>query len=235
MFFRTLAFFALTSSAQAGDVSQATQDAMLHVLAHEMGHAVLREFDLPILGSEEVIADDFATWFVFTMLPDRAEAIVSAIATQEMVSDEETSMFGEYMPSDQRAGRMVCLLYGQDPDRFGNMAERFGLEGDEAAACRDSSSEIARSWRRTMAPYWMPEGARVTEVSVRADDTQTALALVESDFGATAYELLSAVDWHSQVKLVVAECDGSAVWSRNGRRITICDQYVQRFEAVLGD
>lgn len=35
--------------------------ALVHVAAHEIGHAFLREFDHPVLSPEETIADDFAT------------------------------------------------------------------------------------------------------------------------------------------------------------------------------
>lgn len=216
-------------------LSQSTQDALLHVVAHEIGHAMLREFDLPVLGPEEDIADDFATIFVYQVMPDRAEAIVAARARQNMADGGDAVMFGEYRSDDQRAGRSVCVLYAQDPSRFERLAQQFGLEGDEASACRDFGTEVARSWRRVIDAYKLPEGARVNEAGLRLSDAPLAQAFGASGARDEAFALLSYIDWHSRVTLTIEECDGSAGWSRNGRRIRICDSYIRRFEAQLAN
>jgi Putative metallopeptidase len=216
-------------------LSKTTQDALLHVLAHEIGHAMLREFDLPVLGPEEDIADDFATVYIHMMLPDRAGEIVAARARQNLADAETAGMFSEYRSDDQRAGRMVCLLYGLDPERHADLAQTFGLAGDEAALCRDMASEVGRSWRRIIDTYRMPDTARVTEVGSDFADTPIAKAVAESDLMEPAYQLLAGIDWHSLITVAVEPCDGTSFWSRNGRRITLCEAYVARFEDQLGD
>lgn len=216
-------------------LSEDTKHALLHVLAHEIGHALLREFDLPILGPEEDIADDFATIYVSLMLPDRAEAIVAARARQNLADGRVVEMFDEYRSDDQRAGRSICLLYGQDPERFAALADEFGLDGEDAEACRDFPTEIGRSWRRIIARYRLPETARVTEVGFFVADTDIAQAAANSDLQQDAYTLLAGIDWHSQITLAIDACDGTAGWSRNGRRITICDAYIRRFEEQLSE
>jgi hypothetical protein len=216
-------------------LSQATQDALLHVVAHEMGHAMLREFDLPVLGPEEDIADDFATVYIHLMLPDRAGAIIAARARQNMADGQTAGMFSEYRSDDQRAGRSVCLLYGLDPDRHANLAASFGLDGDDAADCRDFAPEVGRSWRRVIADHRMPDTARVTEVGSDFADTPTARAVQDSGLMEPAYQLLAGIDWHSRITLAIQPCDDGSTWSRNGRRITICESYIQRFEEQLGD
>lgn len=217
----------------AGQHTDAMSDAFLHIVAHEIGHAVLREFDVPILGPEEALADDFATLYIHALLPDRAEAIVSARARQFLADGDQPDMFSEYMSDAQRAGRSVCVLYGQDPERYETLARTFGLDGDAAAACRDFGPEIGRSWRRVLHPFWMPANARVTEVRVSAAETEIGAMLRDSGALDTAYDLLSAVDWHSLITLSVQECDGSAWWARNGRRITVCESYLNRISQQL--
>lgn len=215
------------------ELSPQTKDAFLHVLAHEIGHAMLREFDLPVLGSEEDIADDFATIYIYMTLPDRAEDIVSARALQHLADGVQPGMFSEYRSDVQRAGRSVCLLYGQDPDRFAGMAKRFGLEGKAEQNCRDFPTEVGRSWRRVIDDYRLPKGARVTEVKLVVEDSPIPKALASAQFVEDAYALLSAIDWHSQITLLIDQCDGSSSWSRNGRRIKICHAYIERFERQL--
>jgi hypothetical protein len=215
-------------------LSKATQDALLHVLAHEIGHAMLREFDLPILGPEEDIADDFATVYIHMMLPDRAGAIVAARARQHMADGETAEVFSEYRSDEQRAGRSICLLYGLDPEHHEELARSFGLDGDAAEDCRDFAPEVGRSWRRIIETYRMPETALVTEVGSDFADTPTARSVAESGLMEPAYRLLAGIDWHSRITFAIEPCDGSSFWSRNGRRITICEPYIQRFEEQLG-
>ena len=232
-----LALAAGPSSARAQDgtdLSQRTMDALVHVVAHEIGHAVLREFDLPIIGPEEAIADDFATVYVHLTFPDRAESIVSARAEQNLADGQQTGRFSEHADDDWRAGRSVCLLYGLDPDRHAGLPARFALSDDEAATCRDLGPEVGRSWRRLIDAYRLPEGARVTEIRLTGDDMPLTRAIGASELGDAARTLLSAIDWHSQITLSVEACDGSSEWSRNARKITICDAYVRRFEDQLG-
>ena len=48
------------------------ENVLFHVVLHELAHGLVREFDLPILGNEETLADAFATHYVVTNVPDRA-------------------------------------------------------------------------------------------------------------------------------------------------------------------
>ncbi|MGL5008844.1 MAG: DUF4344 domain-containing metallopeptidase [Paracoccaceae bacterium] len=215
------------------EISQTTQDALLHVVAHEIGHAFLREFDVPVLGPEEAIADDFATVYVYFVFPDRAADIVTARAAQNLADGERSGPFSEYLDDDKRAGRSVCLLYGLDPERYAAFPARFNIPDDDAAACRDFAPEVARGWRRQLATRTMPDDARVTEVQLRADDLPLTEFLSESAFRDDLYTLLARIDWHSTITLSFEDCDGSAAWSRNDRTIRVCDAYVTRFEAQL--
>jgi hypothetical protein len=231
-----LAVWGATGAAaqEQASLSERTMDALVHVVAHEIGHAFLREFDLPILGPEEAIADDFATVYVHLTFPERAGAIVSARADQNSADGEQVGPFSEYVDDDQRAGRMICLLYGLDPERHANLPGQYGMNEDEAATCRDLGPEVGRSWRRLIDAYTMPEGARVTEVRLTGDDMPLTRLIADSQLGADAGRMLRAIDWHSLVTLSIEACDGASEWSRGERRITICDAYVERFEAQLG-
>ena len=110
-----------------------------------------------------------------------------------------------------------------DSDRFGAIAAEVGLDGDDAARCADSAPEIARSWRRILAPLMRPDDAWITEIGVIADpdsryfDSLTAAGTIDDTM-----TMLAMIDWHSLIRLNVAQCDGSAGWSRNARTITVC-------------
>lgn len=216
------------------NLSQATMDALVHVVAHEIGHAFLREFDVPIIGPEEAIADDFATVYVYLTFPERAFGIITARADQNLADGEKVGRFSEYMDDDLRAGRSVCLLYGLDPERYESLVQRYGMTDADASACRDFGPEVGRSWRRLIDARRLPAEARVTEVRLTGDEIPLARLIADSKLNEMAYRLLSAIDWHSLITLSWEECEGETGWSRNGRKITICDAYVERFEEQLG-
>ena len=162
-------------------LSQATMDALVHVVAHEIGHAFLREFDLPIIGPEEAIADDFATVYVHLAIPERAEQIVAARADQSLADGEAAGRFSEYFDDEQRAGRSVCLLYSLDPERYENLVERYDMGDEDATVCRDFGPEVGRAWRRLIDAYRVPYDARITEVRLVADDFPLAQTIVDSE------------------------------------------------------
>jgi hypothetical protein len=122
-----------------------------------------------------------------------------------------------------------------DPDRHEALPGRFGMGEEDAAGCRDLGPEVLRSWRRLIDDHRMPEGARVTEVGLAGDDIPLAGLVADSELADAAHTMLTAIDWHSMITLSVEACDGSSSWSRNGREITLCDAYIERFERQLGE
>lgn len=234
-FFALLLPFGAARAQEGFALSDAAADALVQVVAHEIGHAVIREFDLPILGPEEDMAEDFSVLFVHMLLPGRAEAIVRARALQHLADGRDKGVYSEYRDDDQRAHRNICLLYGQDPERYAGLAAEFNLQGSDARRCLDYPTEVARSWRRVLAPLMLPEGARVTEAAMSFDPSEPVADAFKNSYAAQdAWTLLSAIDWHSTITLRLAQCDGTASWSSNDRRIRICHTYIERFELQLG-
>lgn len=223
--------------AMAQEVSRFTANNLIHVVAHEMGHALIREFDLPILTYEEAMADDFATLFILEHLPDRAPDILRDRMRSHLADGDEPTIFSDYLHDAQRAGRMACLAYGTDPERFIGLAEEFGMQiDDEGDDCRDSVPELARAWRRLIAPLYLPEGAPVTEVRLSAEVSPDLRAALEAtDLNVILGEMLAQFDWHSMIRLEFQSCPGGATWRRNGRQIIVCSGYIERFEAMAAE
>ncbi len=214
------------------EVTPFVENVVIHVVMHEMAHALIREFDLPVLGNEEVIADAFATLAVAEVWPDRAGDIVMARAASlwlEGEQDGEMELWDEHPPDTRRAFRAVCLLYGTDPERFGDIARQAELPQDAAEGCAEAAPEISRSWRRIVAPYRMPEGTQTNEFRLVYEDGPLSDAMRESGVLEELELVFRGIDWHSQITLEFARCAGGAVWRRNGRTITLCDSYVARF------
>ncbi|QPH53034.1 DUF4344 domain-containing metallopeptidase [Pontivivens ytuae] len=227
-----LALLAALPTAAQDRMLSGTKRALTHIIAHEIGHALIREFDLPILGNEEVMADTFATIALHEATPNRIEEIILARVAAWRAENDAEQLYAEHPSDARRAAQAMCLLYGLDPDRFEPAARADGMTGEEAADCRDRVPEIARAWRRIVAPLRMPEGSRVTEVRVIVGEGPWEQALRRSRLPDTMEDLLAAFDWHSQITLHFDHCEGGASWSRNSRTILVCDDLIERLEGL---
>lgn len=110
---------ARTGGPQDAEVSAFARDVTLHVVLHELGHALIREFDIPVLGNEETAADAFATYYLTAYLPDRAVDVLTARTTSLMIEAGEASeavdWSGEHDHDARRANQIAALAVAADP------------------------------------------------------------------------------------------------------------------------
>lgn len=216
-------------------LSQFAMDVTLHVILHELGHALIREFDLPVLGNEETVADAFATHYLTTHLPDRAlDALRARVASlmfeANAVPRHEWSVNGEHDSDARRAYQIAALAIAADSEKYRPVALEVGMSEDDISDSIDYGSEIHRSWRRILQPLWMPAGLVSSEPRV-AFDSEGGLVgdLRASSLSAELEAVVRHFDWHSQVTIRFTVGDGGAAWSRTERTITVHSGYVRRF------
>ncbi len=217
------------------ELTRFASDVTLHVVLHELGHALVREFDLPVLGNEETLADAFATHYLTAHLPERAVAVLTARTRSLMIEAEEVprtewAVSGEHNSDARRAFQIAALALAADPEKFRPVAAGIGMTASEMRSASDYGTEIHRSWRRTLAPLWMPSGTASTEARLAYDsDSEFARQVRSSDIASVLETAVRRFDWHSQVTIRFADGDGGAAWSRSGRTITVHRGYVERF------
>ena len=216
-------------------LSQFSQDVTLHVVLHEVGHALIREFDLPVLGNEECMADAFATCYLTTHLPDRAVDVIQARTRSLMLEAKEVprdqwSIRGEHNNDARRAFQISAIAIAADSNKYSVIAKEMDMSEDDIRNCRDYGAEIHRSWRRILRPLWMPDGITSNESRVKCDPQCTiANQLQSSGILQELATVIGRFDWHSQVTIHFTDGDGGAGWSRSRRTITVHSEYIRRF------
>lgn len=208
------------------------KDVTLHVVMHEIGHALIREFDIPILGNEETMADAFATYYLTTYMPERAVDVLTARVTSLMVEAREepgVDWSGEHDHDGRRAYQIAALAVAADAEKYGPVAAVVGMSAEDISDARDYGAEIRRSWRRVLGPLWMPEGAVSSEARVVFDDRGFVGRLCSDGLAREVETAIRRFDWHSQVTVRFVEGDGGAGWSRSARTVTVNSAYVRRF------
>lgn len=149
----------LTAAQQAKAMDFAMADA-LFTLYHESAHALVAQFDLPVLGKEEDAADAFATIRILETLGDSAtrHATLADIADGWYFSAEDStgtslddqSYFDEHSSDVERAFGIVCMLAGADRRLFADLSRDYGLDSDQQDDCADIYDEAGRSWDRVL-------------------------------------------------------------------------------------
>lgn len=218
-------------------LSRFATDVTLHVVLHELGHALIREFDLPVLGNEETVADAFATHYLTTHLPERAldvlrARVASLMLEAEAVPRAEWSVRGEHDSDARRAFQIAALAVAVDPEKYRPVALEVGMSDDDIRRSADYGSEIHRSWRRVLQPLWMPAGVASREAGIEHDgDGRFVAELRASGLLEELETVLRRFDWHSHVTIRFDEGEGRAAWSRSQRTINLHSEYVRRFIA----
>ena len=240
------------TSAPATDPTEFSDDPDLFVegnLAfvayHELGHAFVSEFDLPVVGREEDAVDRLATWF---LTPDNkteaADYLIAAMNGWFLSASEvplsEIAWWDEHGTNEQRAYQIACLLYGADPERFEGVADEVELPQQRRDVCEDESVQNEDAWSRLLEPHQRPDGSVAPPGSVEIRYTETDTYAEERDYlskNALLEELSEVIrtSYAFEPGIVVAaeECDEpNAFWSAEDRTLTVCYELVREYGAL---
>lgn len=137
----------------AASAQQFVAANLLFVLLHELGHAAISEFRLPVLGREEDAADTFATLSLLHVGSDRSHRILTdtarglmLIALRDKLEGRPPVFYSEHGLDVQRAYQIVCLMYGSDLRRFTALADIARLPPERRDSCRVDFDLASSSW-----------------------------------------------------------------------------------------
>ena len=143
--------------------AQFLTEAMTFVLYHELAHGLIDVLDVPVVTSQEAVADDFAAIFAIAagrggaVIPlrivdlDEADAKDEGIPTLERYADDHGF-------SRQRAIDTLCLVYGSAPRRFAGLVQSNELPESRAQICPFTYRNDLRNWRRLLGRWLTHKG-----------------------------------------------------------------------------
>lgn len=138
-------------TATPAEIPQIFSGALIFVLMHEIGHALINQFDLPVLGREEDAADQIG---IFFLLGNSAasQSLAGALwffrpnnllYTQQHFSDEHSL-------NPQRQANFVCWAYGRDQTKFAYLLRSPFLSAQRAARCPGEYQKLDSVVRRLL-------------------------------------------------------------------------------------
>jgi hypothetical protein len=145
-----------TTDEEQEEAGTSVASATVFTLFHEMGHALIAIYDLPVTGKEEDAVDQLAT---MVLLEGGEEGENAAIdGANSFVSEEEEEMddlsfWDEHSFDEQRFYNILCWIYGKDSEGYQYLVDDETLPANRAERCPAEYDRMSRSWEALLAPY----------------------------------------------------------------------------------
>lgn len=127
------------------------------ILAHEFGHALIANYELPVLGKEEDAADAISTVVLLTV-PNGAEYAASAAAFwADFSGRQEPPAIVEYADQHsldlQRAFDILCWIAGSSENSYQEVGELEALPESRLETCPGEYHQLAESITKEIQPH----------------------------------------------------------------------------------
>ena len=209
----------------------------LFVLLHEMGHVLIAEMKLPVLGREEDAADTFAALTMLKIGTSFSQRVLSAAAKGWFLSDRRDQQTGakplfydEHNLSQQRAYQIVCFMVGSDPAKFKSLADETKMPEARQQRCKEEDYPKASwAWHTVLEPHRRASGQPETKIDVVYGNAEGDFEIFARSF--RQIEMLEAVAqrgatdyaWPAPFNMEMQSCGRpDAVWLDKTRTLRIC-------------
>lgn len=245
--------FASSASALTADQEEQTNRFALGnavwILYHEIGHLLVNEFRLPVLGREEDAADHLATITLLEISDETNDGfLVDAVdgfffsADGKTESNASRSFYAGHGLDEQRAYEVACLMLGNDPQAFTELADTINLPHEERDRCPNAYDLASSSWHAVLQPHtvgWFSGNSADTVAVSYGEASQRFAAAKEIIESAEVLELAaeylsSKYAFPRPVSLKGEECgDSNAFFDPNAGDVVLCYELIEEFRQIL--
>lgn len=133
-------------------------DAIRFVFLHEIGHALIDTYKLPVTANEEDAADRCSSFINLEELGDDGVKAVLAAAEAFQIESKQSSnrsrnMADEHLLQEQRFYNSLCMLYGSNPSKYPMIVEKGFLPKERAVRCPGEYQRTVDSWQSLLEPW----------------------------------------------------------------------------------
>ena len=150
----------------AEDPAHAAINATIATFFHEVGHAVISVYQLPVTGREEDVADQLAAFAILEpddVLKDKAFldpakavedfAVMFKLYAAARGGVDQSDFAAVHSLNETRMYNLKCWIYGSDPTAHAAMVTDGLLPADRAARCPNEYRQLVSAWTRLLAPH----------------------------------------------------------------------------------
>lgn len=226
-----------------------TLNNTLFVLYHELGHMLVDQLDLPVLGREEDAVDNIASWVLLAEETEQADNALIDAADGWLLADrndtrenfDDSDFYDEHSLNLQRDFAIVCQMVGADAEAFKQVADDYGLDAERQEGCAADYEQVDTSLIALFGPNIGDGGA---EISVIYDEGGEDYGYLEGwlkDSGIlemAAQNIGKSFVLPNPITIVATTCgEENAFYSADELTVTMCyelmDGYVNMIVADL--
>ena len=146
----------------AGDADEKAYDKMFaasqFVFLHEIGHALIDYYKLPITANEEDAADRCSSYINLEELGDEGVQAVLAAADAFAIESKQGNrsqreLADEHLLQEQRFYNSLCMTYGSNPTKYASFVTEGYLPKDRAVRCPSEYQRTVDSWKNLLDPW----------------------------------------------------------------------------------
>ena len=214
----------------------------LFAMAHEIGHGLINEMNMPVLGREEDAADSFAVVNALKMASVFTERVLIEAAKgwvlagkRDKKQGKPLAFYDEHGLDLQRAYNVVCFMVGSDPEKYKALAADTKLPEYRQISCAVDWKNTSWSWDEKLKPHLRSaDKQKVTiKVEYQNEEKYPIQARVLRHLGLLEAFAVNAADryaWPNPFSIVARSCgEANARWSSANRTLTLCYELVNEF------
>ncbi len=132
--------------------------AVRFAFLHEVGHALIYNYNLPVMGNEEDAADRCSSYINIEELGDEGVKNVLAAADAFNIESKQTSaskrnMADEHLLQEQRFYNSLCMIYGSNSTKYEYFVTDGYLPKERAVRCPSEFQRTVDSWVNLLQPW----------------------------------------------------------------------------------
>src|SRR5580692_4613014 len=215
----------------------------LFAMLHEMGHALVAEMGLPVLGKEEDAADAFAATRLISVASGFSDRVLAEAAKGWFMTNRRDKKEGDPVPPYDahgldlvRAYQIVCFMVGSNEDKFKKLADETKLPKDRQDSCTRDYNKAANSWGLVLKPHLRTSDQPKTKIDVVYGEAKgnlkgiaeaaRSILLLET----VAQHLADEFVWPAPFVLEMQSCGApNAAWDPPTRQLYLCYELAEDF------
>ncbi|MBS1796379.1 MAG: hypothetical protein JSS81_21195 [Acidobacteria bacterium] len=140
------------------DADKKMFQAVRFAFLHEVGHALIFNYDLPVTGNEEDAADRCSSYINIEELGDEGVKNVLAAADAFHIESKQSSstkrdLADEHLLQEQRFYNSLCMIYGSDAEKYQYFVTDGYLPKERAVRCPMEYQRAVDSWVNLLKPW----------------------------------------------------------------------------------
>jgi hypothetical protein len=140
------------------DADKKMFDAVRFAFLHEVGHAMIDNYNLPIAANEEDAADRCSSYINIEELGEPGvRAVLAAADAFRIESKQKTTtkrdFSDEHLLQEQRFYNSLCMIYGSNSEKYEYFVKDGYLPKDRAVRCPGEYQRTVDGWINLLEPW----------------------------------------------------------------------------------